>query len=190
VYLRRKLISLLLSLVAAVPFTGALLVSGNGSQASAATPKTAKSVHATQTAIARKKAAKKKAIKKKKTTRKKKTVKKATPKPTAKPKPTPRPTATATQGTASGTFDGPQIQSRFGPVQVTVVVQNGQITDVKVSNAPDTARSTIIQGQAVPLLKQEALKATSGNIHLISGATITSRAFEQSFQGALTRANT
>jgi uncharacterized protein with FMN-binding domain len=69
------------------------------------------------------------------------------------------------------------------------VVQNGQITDVKVSNAPDTARSVVIQNEAIPLLKQEALKATSANIHLISGATITSRAFQQSFQGALSKAN-
>jgi uncharacterized protein with FMN-binding domain len=185
----------LLSIIAAVPFSAVLLVSGRADRASAAPERsTTKVAHATAKATKTpvKKSAKKKATKKK-ATKKKKTVKKATPKPTprptAKPKPTPKPTATPTQSTSSGTFEGPQIQSRFGPVQVTLSVQNGQITEVKVSNAPDTARSILIQDQAVPLLKQEVLKAQSASIHMISGATITSRAFEQSLQGALDKAN-
>lgn len=187
--MRRKIISLVLSVVAAVPFGAALTISGHPGQASAASEgatKKATPAKAKKTPTP-KKSTKKKSTKKHKTTKKKKTVKKATPTPKPKPTSTPKPTATPTSDT-SGTFAGPQIQSRFGPVQVTLVVENGQITDVKVSNTPDTARSVVIQNQAVPLLKQEVLKAQGGGIHMISGATVTSRAFEQSLQSALTKA--
>ncbi len=190
--MRRKFISLFLSLVAAVPFGAALTVTSQTGNASAAADTAAKKATPAKAKVKKtpvhKKSTKKKTTKKHKkhrTTKKKKTVTKATPTP--RPTSTPRPTTTPTSA-ASGTFAGPQIQSRYGPIQVSLVVENGQITDVKVSNTPDTARSVVIQDQAVPLLKQEVLKAQSAGIHMISGATVTSRAFEQSLQSALTKA--
>lgn len=183
--MKRKIISLLLSLVAAGPFGAGLAVAGHPGQASAAPDGATKKVTHTK---AKKTPMHKASVKKKhKTTKKKGPVKKATPTPKPKATSTPKPTATPTTD-ISGTYDGPQVQSRYGPVQVSLVVSNSQITEVRVSNAPDTARSVVIQDQAVPLLKQEVLKAQSSAIHLISGATVTSRAFEQSLQSATTKA--
>jgi len=51
-----------------------------------------------------------------------------------------------------------------------------------------TSRSQFIMTQALPLLRQEFLSAQSAHIQLISGATLTSEAFEQSLQSALLRA--
>jgi len=190
--LTRKSTSLLLSLLAAVPFSAAWAVATAPHSATVADAATKKK-H-TPTPVPKKKVKKKvKAtatpVKKKATTKKKK--KTATPTPRPKPTATavPKPTDTPQPSGSNGTFDGPTVQSRYGPVQVTLVVQNGKITDVKVSNQPDTARSIQIQGQAVPMLKQETLQAQSANIHMISGATITSRAFEQSLQTAANKAN-
>ena len=41
--------------------------------------------------------------------------------------------------------------------------------------------------QALPLLRQEFLKAQSANVEMISGATDTSQAFAESLQSALAK---
>jgi len=56
---------------------------------------------------------------------------------------------------------------------------------VTVANLPDSPRGQIIQGQAVPTLRQEALTAKSANINIVSGATQTSESFIQSLQSAI-----
>jgi uncharacterized protein with FMN-binding domain len=95
---------------------------------------------------------------------------------------------------------GPQAQaSRWGSIQVTLVVKKTittvgtkktvkrKITGVKVPVYPNhTDRSVYINQQALPYLVQETLAAQfKGNVQLISGATDTSYAFEQSLQAAL-----
>ena len=50
-----------------------------------------------------------------------------------------------------------------------------------------TDRSQYIMSQALPLLRQEFLQAQSANVQLISGATDTSQAFQQSLQSALAK---
>jgi len=62
-----------------------------------------------------------------------------------------------------------------------------KITAVKVPVYPNhTDRSVYINGQALPWLRQETLAAQfKGNVQLISGATDTSYAFQQSLQAAL-----
>jgi uncharacterized protein with FMN-binding domain len=95
---------------------------------------------------------------------------------------------------------GPQAQAdRWGNIQVTLVVKKTtttvgtkktvkrKITGVKVPVYPNhTDRSVYINQQALPYLVQEALAAQfKGNVQLISGATDTSYAFQQSLQAAL-----
>ena len=102
--------------------------------------------------------------------------------------------------TVTKSVTGPQAQaSRWGYIQVTLVVRKTttfvgtkktvarKITAVKVPVYPDhTDRSVYINGQALPWLKQETLAAQfKGNVQLISGATDTSYAFQQSLQAAL-----
>ena len=89
---------------------------------------------------------------------------------------------------------------RWGNVQVTIVVKKTTTTagtrktvkrhieSIKVPVFPDhTGRSVFISQHALPMLIQEALKAQSTHIYIISGATYTSDAFGLSLQGAITK---
>jgi uncharacterized protein with FMN-binding domain len=78
------------------------------------------------------------------------------------------------------------VDTRYGPVQVEVVVVGGRISDVKALEYPNEARrSQFISEQALPLLREEVVQAQSANIDTISGATYTSDAYAQSLQAAL-----
>lgn len=87
------------------------------------------------------------------------------------------------------TFRGPTIDVQYGPVQVSIVVKKGKISTVRVANAPDSARGQFLQGQAIPILREETLRAQSANIDAVSGATQTSQSFIESLQSAVTRAH-
>lgn len=85
-----------------------------------------------------------------------------------------------------GTFTGAEIQTRWGPVQVQIVVKGGKVTDVQEVEAPDSHdRSVEINDEAAPILRDEALKAQSADLDLVSGATITWDGYRQSLQAAL-----
>ncbi|HVN61899.1 MAG TPA: FMN-binding protein [Gaiellaceae bacterium] len=89
---------------------------------------------------------------------------------------------------APRTIQGPAVDMRWGPVQVTIVVKGKVLTDVQATAPTERSRSAFINNQAIPILRQEALQAKSANIDLLSGATMTSEAFAQSLQAALTQA--
>lgn len=93
--------------------------------------------------------------------------------------------AAAGAATATRTIKGPSVAMRWGPVQVTIIVTGKRITDVRGSAPMERPRSAYINKQAIPLLRSEALQAQSANIDLISGATMTSEAFDASLQAAL-----
>ena len=123
------------------------------------------------------------------------TTKTAAPTPTLAPGATAAPTdpaATATPaggGTSAGkTVDGPVVPTRYGDIQVEVVVASGKLTDVVALQLPTGRRSGQISSYAEPILHQEALKAQNANIDLVSGATYTSDAYSQSLQAALNQA--
>ena len=63
------------------------------------------------------------------------------------------------------------------------------MTDVTALELPSRdGRSSRISQAAAPILREEALTAQDANIDLLSGATYTSRAYEQSLQSALDQA--
>jgi uncharacterized protein with FMN-binding domain len=97
---------------------------------------------------------------------------------------------TTSSGTAKdGTFTGTAIDTRFGPMQVEVVISGGTITDVKVLQATNReGRSVEISNRADPLLRSEVLQAQSANVSTIGGATYTSDGYLQSLQSALDQA--
>jgi uncharacterized protein with FMN-binding domain len=115
--------------------------------------------------------------------------------------------ATATRDTAkkvivaNKTFTGATGQAdRWGDLQVTIVVKKTttisggkttvkrQIQSIKVPVYPNhTNRSVYISDNALPVLVQEALKAQSAHIYIVSGATYTSDAFAYSLQAAITK---
>jgi len=81
---------------------------------------------------------------------------------------------------------GPAVSTPFGPVQVRLTANGTRIADVHVLQAPnDRGHSTQINDYAVPILKQEVLRAQSADVDVVSGATYTSFAFAQSLQAAL-----
>ena len=58
-------------------------------------------------------------------------------------------------------------------------------TDLGGSYSYHTDRSQYIMSQSLPYLRQEFLTAQSAKVQLVSGATDTSVAFEQSLQSAV-----
>lgn len=87
-------------------------------------------------------------------------------------------------------YRGPSVDMRWGAVRVTVSIKNKKkITAVSASAPMERPRSAFINQQALPLLKHEVLKAQSGKVDLISGATMTSEAYRQSLQSALHKAH-
>ncbi len=85
-----------------------------------------------------------------------------------------------------GTFDGGTYDAYYGPVQVEITVSGGKVVDAKALQVPGHRRTSIsINNQAVPYLKQEVVQAQTARINIISGATLTSRAYIRSLNDAL-----
>jgi uncharacterized protein with FMN-binding domain len=88
-----------------------------------------------------------------------------------------------------GTFTGTSEDAVYGNIKVQVVISNGKITDVIFLDHPgDNRTSDYINSQAMPMLKAEAISAQSANVNIISGASDTSMAFQQSLASALASA--
>jgi uncharacterized protein with FMN-binding domain len=88
-----------------------------------------------------------------------------------------------------GTFKGSSANAYYGRVQVSAVVKGGQLVAVNVLQYPNDRRtSRYINGQALPMLKQEAVQAQSARVDTVSGATLTSNAYRQSLAAALSAA--
>ena len=93
----------------------------------------------------------------------------------------------ASSGAINGTFTGPSVFVNYGNVQVKITVVNGRITDAVAVVAP-SGRNDRYTNMAVPILKQQTLKAQSANIQGASGASYTSYGWYTSLQGALAQA--
>jgi uncharacterized protein with FMN-binding domain len=88
-----------------------------------------------------------------------------------------------------GSYDGRAYDAYYGMVQVQATVQGGQLTSVKVLQFPNhSGTSRSINRQALPILKSEVLTAQTVRVNMISGATLTSRAYLRSLNGALKQA--
>ena len=99
----------------------------------------------------------------------------------AKPKPKKKVVVTRT-------VQGPSVDMRWGPVQVTVKVKGTKILDVSATYPTERPKSQFINEQAIPMLRSEVLTAQSAQIDLIGGATMTSQAYAMSLQSALDKA--
>jgi len=88
-----------------------------------------------------------------------------------------------------GQYTGSSANAYYGMVQVKTIIQGGKITDVQFLSWPSDRRtSQRINSQAMPYLTQEAIQAQNAQVDIISGATLTSRAFIQSLQSSLNSA--
>ena len=97
------------------------------------------------------------------------------------------PPATASAGTyKDGTYKGSVADAYFGSLQVEAIIQGGKLADcIPLQYPQDSGHTLEISKTDLPLLKQEAIAAQSANVNIISGATQTSQAFQQSLGAAL-----
>lgn len=116
------------------------------------------------------------------------------PAPAASPAPAPA-TTTASQPAATagafkdGNYTGPVADAFYGPMQVEAIISGGKLTGVKILQYPNThSYSVEVNSYALPQLAQEAVQTQSANVNIVSGATQSSYAFQQSLAAALTQA--
>lgn len=92
-------------------------------------------------------------------------------------------------GWVDGTFTGGAVDTRYGAVQVRIVIAQGVITEVEVPLYPSSNRKDVaINASAIPQLVAETVDAQSADISMVSGATFTSHGYLQSLQSALDQA--
>ena len=95
-----------------------------------------------------------------------------------------------TAAPASGTVDGAVVGTQYGSVQVRVSFTGKKITNVHALQLTDSSRTSVsISAGAAPTLRREALAAQSAQIDVVSGATYTSEAYQQSLQSAIDAAH-
>jgi uncharacterized protein with FMN-binding domain len=98
-------------------------------------------------------------------------------------------TSTSTASLKDGTYTGTSEQTRFGNVQVEVVISGGKITDVKALHLTDAeGRSVQISNYAAPILRKEVLASQSAKVSNVGGATYTTDGYLSSLQSALDQA--
>ena len=96
---------------------------------------------------------------------------------------------TSSSGSGSTTVTGSAADTRWGPVQVQITVDGGQVTAVEVVDYPDSERrDQQINARALPILVSETLDAQSSDVDMVSGATYTSEGYVTSLQSALDQA--
>jgi uncharacterized protein with FMN-binding domain len=98
--------------------------------------------------------------------------------------------ASSSPAASAGTFVGSTVNTRFGPVQVEIVVSDGKIIDVKALQLTNRGgRSVEISNVAAPILRKEVLAAQSAKVDSVGGATYTTDGYLSSLQSALDKAN-
>lgn len=110
------------------------------------------------------------------------------PKPTPRPVPAPTPAPTQLGMYKDGSYAGSLSYAYTGNLRVKAIISGGKLTDVQVTDYSGSGTSQYINSFAVPLLKSEAIQAQSANVDIVSGATATSGAFQESLGAALATA--
>jgi uncharacterized protein with FMN-binding domain len=114
----------------------------------------------------------------------------APPRPSSGPSPSGAPSKAAPPAPRSGTVDGAVVDTQYGSVQVRVSFTGTKITDVHALKLTDSSGTSVsISAGAAPILRQEAVAAQSSQIDVVSGATYTSEAYQQSLQAAIDAAH-
>jgi uncharacterized protein with FMN-binding domain len=114
--------------------------------------------------------------------------------PTKSDSPSAKPTAAAPTvaptkpvGGVTGSFTGSVANTRYGPVQVKITVENGKIVDAQAVQAPSGSNDRYTQ-KAVPRLREQTIAAQSANVQGVSGASFTSYGWYKSLVSAIAKA--
>lgn len=102
------------------------------------------------------------------------------------------PTSTPEGQYKDGEYTGDSYSAeRWGNVQAKAIIKDGKLSDIQIIDYPyHRSVSNQISHIALPMLMDEAIKAQSASVDMISGATFTSEAFIASLQSALDNAST
>jgi uncharacterized protein with FMN-binding domain len=96
-----------------------------------------------------------------------------------------RPTRSGPTRTATS----PIMTTPFSVIAVRVTLTGGELTRVETVELTGTgARTQAINARAEPILREEALRAGSAKIDVVTGATYTSESYIRSLQAAIDRA--
>ncbi|WP_116114208.1 FMN-binding protein [Austwickia chelonae] len=88
-----------------------------------------------------------------------------------------------------GTYTGGANRTRYGDVQVQIVVSGGKITSSKTLAHPNSsAKDQRINSRAVPQYDAAVVRAQSAEIDAVSGATVTWDGYRGSLQSAIDQA--
>lgn len=88
-----------------------------------------------------------------------------------------------------GQYTGDLVDAYYGNVQVKAIIVGGRLTEIQPLDYPkDRENSIYISQQSIPQLIAEAITAQSAQVDVVSGATHTSRGFQQSLASALAQA--
>ena len=106
----------------------------------------------------------------------------ATPRALERPRPTPAP-----PGSKTGT--GPVVATPFSVIQVRATLTKGRLTSVEtIALSGDGPHTEALNARAEPILREEALRAGSADIDVVSGATSTSESWIESLRAAIREA--
>ena len=96
------------------------------------------------------------------------------------------------RATATGpvrTATGQTVTTPFSVIAVRVTLTGDELTRVEtVELSGSGARTQALNAHAEPILREEALRAGSAKIDVVSGATYTSESYRDSLQSAIDRA--
>ena len=88
-----------------------------------------------------------------------------------------------------GQYFGPQIDAYYGYVEVFIEVVGGQIDSVRAQHVPRSSpTSRFLNSKAVPKLNKQVIRTQGATVDVITGATLTSKAYAISLAGALQQA--
>lgn len=113
-----------------------------------------------------------------------------TPSPVIKSNPVPAPAPISqASGFKNGTFNGKVADAYYGNMQVAAIISGGRLSDVKFLQFPNEQHESLeISNRSLPKLKTEAISSQSAKVDIISGATQTSEAFNETLADALFQA--
>lgn len=98
-------------------------------------------------------------------------------------------TRVAASGLRDGAYTGPVTNAYYGLMQVRATVRDGRLVAVDILRFPsDRRRSVFINQVALPILRDEVVQAQSARVDIVTGATLSSRAFLASLDHALQEA--
>jgi uncharacterized protein with FMN-binding domain len=98
------------------------------------------------------------------------------------------PTSVAVAAPTTSSVLGASVPTEFGPIQVEIVIEDGQMVEVVTVAEPEDRKSQRINDQVMPLYEEAVISTQSADIDAISGATVTWGAYTASVQSAMDEA--